>query len=219
MLILAVDQSCTESTAVISDDTEVLASVKWTESRLRSQLFFPGVERMMKQCSRTLREIDVFAAGTGPGAFNALRMCLSSLQAFSLPGAKAVYAVPSPQALALQLHTDRGISRISIIGDARRGSLWLASCTFTASPIPDNASITLIKPEDLNQLVESSELIASPDFERIADILIRIPNHTGRLIQGPAYPQARYIAETAHAAILRGIPSPAFTPVYLHPAV
>jgi len=219
MLILAVEQSCTESTAVITDETVVLSSIKWTESRLRSQLFFPGIERMLKKCNHTLKNIDLFAAGTGPGAFNALRMCVSAMQAYALPGKKEVYAVPSPQALALQLHTDRGVSRISIVGDARRGSLWLANYTFIASCLPAEASIELIKPMDLNSALTDSELIASPDFDRIANILTGIPGRTTRLIQDPVYPRARFIAKTAHTAILQGISSPPFTPTYLHPAV
>lgn len=219
MLILAVEQSCCASSAVISDDTEVLASVNWIESRLRSQLFFPSVEKILEQSKCSLENIEVFAAGTGPGAFNALRMSLSSLQAFSLPGKKTVFGVASPQALALQLHEDQGVSNISVVGDARRGSLWLANYTFKDSSLPCNSSIFLVKPGDLNSSLAKADIIASPDFERISSILADIPDRNSRLIDGPSCPHARFVAETAFACITQGESPPPFSPTYLHPAV
>lgn len=219
MLILAVEQSTVESSAVISDDSEVLASVSWQESRIRSQQFFPRIETLLAQVDRKLENIDLFAAGTGPGAFNALRMCISAITAFSLPESKPTYAVSSAQALALQLHNETGKETISVVGDARRGHLWLANCTFSASTIPVSYELMLTEPDQLADNLSAAELVVSPDFDRIPSVLASIPTSAERLRPGPVYPHARFIAETAFAANSVGTASPELAPTYLHPAV
>jgi tRNA threonylcarbamoyl adenosine modification protein YeaZ len=219
MLILAVEQSTVESSAVVSDDSEVLTSVSWQESRIRSQQFFPKIEALLSQAGKKLKDIDLFAAGTGPGAFNALRMCVSALHAFSLPDSKPLYAVGSAQALALQIHGETGKNNISVVGDARRGHLWLANCTFSGAILPASYELTLTEPDQLADNISTAEVIASPDFERIPGILGSVPSSSTRLKPGPVYPHARFIAETAFAAASAGIPSPEMAPTYQHPAV
>ena len=219
MLILAVEQSTVESSAVISDDSEVLASADWLESRIRSQQFFPKIETLLAQVDRKLEDIDLFAAGTGPGSFNALRMCISALRAFSLPDSKPLYAVSSPQALALKVHNETGKENISVVGDARRGHLWLANCTFSGSTLPAAYELKLTEPDDLADNVSEADLVVSPDFDRIPAILASIPSSAERLRPGPVYPHARFISETAFAASSAGIKSPELAPTYLHPAV
>ena len=56
MLILAVEQSTVESSAVVSDDSEVLTSVSWQESRIRSQQFFPKIEALLAQAGKKLKD-------------------------------------------------------------------------------------------------------------------------------------------------------------------
>jgi tRNA threonylcarbamoyl adenosine modification protein YeaZ len=219
MLILAAEQSTRNSSAVVSSDSEVLASVTWEESRIRSQQFFGKIETVLGMCGRTIEDIDLFAAGVGPGAFNALRMCLSAMKAFSLPDAKPVYGVSSAQALALQLTTQTKHKTVSIVGDARRGHLWLATATITDAPIPERYELTVIKPEKLSDSVIDSDLIASPDFDRIPDVLASIPNSSERLYSGSVSPHARFVAETAYAAVKAGLEGSPLTPIYIHPPV
>ncbi len=219
MLILAVEQSTRHSSAVVSSDSEVITSVTWEESRLRSQQLFGRIEKALSAAGRDLGQVDLFAAGVGPGAFNALRMCLSTIKAFALPDSKPVYAVSSAQALALQLSVETGKTTVSIVGDARRGHLWVASSTITAAPLPDSYVLHICTPDELPGQVAGSELIASPDFERIPDVLGSIPGSSERLYRSPVSPDARFIAETAFAATEAGIVSPPLTPIYIHPPV
>lgn len=219
MLILAAEQSTKNSSAVISSDSEVLASVTWEESRIRSQQFFAKIETLLGMCSKSIEDIDLFASGIGPGAFNALRMCLSAMKAFSLPDSKPVYAVSSAQALALQLAEETKKQKISVVGDARRGHLWVAKVEISTAPLPDSYELSVTTPDELSNEVAESELIASPDFDRIPDILASIPDASTRLYSGSPSPHARFVAETAYAAVEAGIETPPLSPIYVHPAV
>ena len=219
MFILAVEQSTIESSAVISDDGEVLHSTSWEESRLRSQQFFTKIDALLKKASIDIANIDLFASGTGPGAFNALRMCISAMRAFSLPGDTPVYSVSSAQALALEIHTSSGKEFVSVIGDARRGHLWVANCRFAGATLPETYDISLVEPDHLAEHIAEAQVVASPDFNRIPAILGNLPNSSERLMPGPVYPHARFIMETAFASVTGGIASPEFKPTYLHPPV
>jgi len=220
MLILAAEQSTSQSSAVITDDTEVLACVTWEESRIRSQQFFPKIEALVSRAGVSLPEIDLFAAGIGPGAFNALRMCISALNALALPDRKPVYAVSSAQALALQLRQAAGKPSISVVGDARRGYLWVSNSFFDDNSIlPRNTELTIVKPADLATAAAGADVIASPDFQRITEVLASLPDSTARLRQGTVSPDARFVAETAFAAYSAGIESPPMQPTYIHPPV
>ena len=219
MLILAVEQSTVESSAVICEDTEVLASVKWEESRIRSQQFFPKINTLLSRAAKTLENIDFFAVGTGPGSFSALRMSISAVQAFALPQAKPVYAVSSAQALALQLSGTSGRQRVSIVGDARRGHLWIENCVFADSPVPVSTELIVAKPETIAEALKSAELVASPDFDRIPGLLGGIPESSQRLHGECVRPDARFVAESAFACRTSGIESPRVSPIYIHPAV
>lgn len=219
MYILAVEQSTIQSSAVISDDSEVLHATSWEESRLRSQQFFPKIEALLSKAGIALKDVDLFAAGTGPGAFNALRMCISAMHAFSMPGHTPLYAVSSAQALALQIHQSSGKDSVSIIGDARRGYLWVANAFFAGNIVPERFNIGLIQPLELANHLIDAQVIASPDLDRIPELLGSLPNAEERLIDAPVYPHARFISETAFSGVTANIASPEFQPTYLHPPV
>lgn len=219
MLILAVEQSTVESSAVLSDSLDLIDGVSWTESRLRSQQFFPNITSLLARNGKNIADIDVFAAGTGPGAFNALRMCISALRAFALPSEKKVFGVNSAQALALKLRNLHGGNRISIVGDARRSFLWVASVCFDKGSIPAGMELKLINPDQLHKSVQDAEIIATPDFDRIRIHLESMQLRAARLIEGSVYPHAEDVSVTAFESVSSGIPGTEFKPLYFHPPV
>ena len=80
----------------------------WTE-----RLDLDGVERLV--------------VGTGPGSFAGIRAALAFAQGYALGRPCEVLGLPSPCAVAASLKRDRPrLGRLAVIGDSRRGKLWIA---------------------------------------------------------------------------------------------
>ena len=80
----------------------------WTES-----LDLDGVERIV--------------VGTGPGSFAGIRAALAFAQGYALGRPCEVLGLPSPCAVAASLNRVRPhLGRLAVIGDARRGKMWIA---------------------------------------------------------------------------------------------
>lgn len=65
--------------------------------------------------------------GTGPGSFAGIRAALAFAQGYALGRPCEVLGLPSPCAVAASLKRDRPqLGRLAVVGDARRGKLWIA---------------------------------------------------------------------------------------------
>lgn len=96
------------------------------DSGLRhSELLLPLVKKGLKQSGLSMRDINYFAVGIGPGSFTGLRIGLATIKGFSAAFQKPVVGLPSLDILAYNaLPADSGI--ICPLIDARRGLLFSA---------------------------------------------------------------------------------------------
>ena len=100
MLILAIEQSSVLASVALLNDGRVLAAERWHCTWNRSQNVFDILPSLLKNASVRPENIDVFAAGTGPGSFSGSRVAVSVAQALALPGGKRAIGISSGEALA-----------------------------------------------------------------------------------------------------------------------
>ncbi len=130
MKILAADTSTScGSIALVDFDKDirrgvVLAECLITRTETHNRRLLPGIDRILKSVNLSLKDIDAFAVGTGPGSFTGLRIGVTTFKTLAWSLRKPLKGVPSLMALARQFAYFRG--RICPMIDARKKEVYWA---------------------------------------------------------------------------------------------
>ena len=191
----------------------MIGEKSWIAERVRHNTVFQTLENLIEEADVSYSDISLFAVGRGPGSFSGMRMSFAIAQALALPEKKDVRAVSSGAALALAAARE-GAKEIAVVGDARRGQVWIGFFSSFAKASEDrqilkSGSIELSKDWKLVPYEEVSvpegTIVVSPEAERLDEIF---PN-----IGTSRFPHAKEVAELAQAG------SEELDPLYMHPPV
>jgi len=219
MNILAIEQSTSLCSMVLSRDGRLLAEREWEDSWSRNQHFFSLLPGMLREASISPTEIDIFSTGLGPGSFSGLRCALAAMNGLSLSGQKRVYGISSAEILAWQVMRATGYTSIMIIGDARRDYAWY-SCYKMQDKMPSiQRPISLVAADKLASVIMDCECVSTPDWIRMCEKLKKIVPEKINPIQGRQTPKAKTLAELTIIRTDQNRPSEPLTPIYLHPPV
>jgi tRNA threonylcarbamoyl adenosine modification protein YeaZ len=220
MLTLAIEQSTSKGSAALLGGTELKSEAVWDEERSREQRLFSELRRLACEAGLDLATVDLFAVGLGPGSFTSLRIALSAARSLALPGGKTVIGIPSAEALARDVAEEKEANTVTVVGDARRGYLWLGQFQREGTAFRPVRPLELTKREDLAGHFAPTDVVVTPDWHRIGEWLeAEMPADT-LLIREQRVPRARSVAalaierkddETAKNTPLQ--------PLYLHPPV
>ncbi len=136
--------------------------------------------------------------GLGPGSFAGTRAAIACFQGMGIGWGLQPLGFPSAAALALA----SGLPEVTVVGDARRGTLWAVRFAVSRERIEQLGAFRILAREHF----ESAPDMVSPDAERLAEFPLR-----------PVTLEAVHLAETVHRLgdALQADP----LPIYLHPAV
>ena len=123
MKILSLDSSATVATVALAEDQEILAEYTLNNGNTHSETLLPMVETVLKTYGITPKEIDAFAATTGPGSFTGVRIGAATIKGLAF-GKMACVGVSSLEALAYNLIDDNTV--VCAVMDARRDQLYNA---------------------------------------------------------------------------------------------
>lgn len=137
--------------------------------------------------------------GVGPGSFAGIRAAIACLQGLGLGWGLKPRGFPSAAALALA----SGLPEVTVVGDARRGTLWAVRYRRTGERLEQIGDFRILARE---RFVPTSEMV-SPDATRLAEFALRPVELTADLLP-------RTVAALGEAALLADP-----LPIYLHPAV
>lgn len=137
--------------------------------------------------------------GVGPGSFAGIRAAIACLQGLGLGWGLKPRGFPSAAALALA----SGLPEVTVVGDARRGTLWAVRYRRTGERLEQIGDFRILARE---RFVPTSEMV-SPDAARLAEFALRPVELTAELLP-------RTVAALSEAAL---VADP--LPLYLHPAV
>ena len=137
--------------------------------------------------------------GVGPGSFAGIRAAIACLQGLGLGWGLKPRGFPSAAALALA----SGLPEVTVVGDARRGTLWAVRYRRTGERLEQIGDFRILARE---RFVPTSEMV-SPDAARLAEFALRPVELTAELLP-------RTVAALGEAAL---VADP--LPLYLHPAV
>ena len=122
MKILAIETSCDIASVSLFNDNNLILELKETSVKNHSEALMPLIDRLLKETSTTLDDIDLFACDNGPGSFTGIRIGLSTVKAFCDVKTKSCIAVSSLEALAYTCRQEN--SYICAMIDAKHLNLY-----------------------------------------------------------------------------------------------
>ena len=191
---MALDASTDAASLAVLAGGQVVAAFGVAVQARRSQELFAAAEEVLRRAGLGFGDIDVFAAGRGPGAYTGLRVSLTAAQGWALPRGRTVWTISSAAARAAEILAG-GVAgdRVVVWGQARRDTLWAG-------------------------LFERSGDLR---VERIGDWRLLPPGERGvhwpgiRWDAEPSAPRAEWVGRLFCA----GAAGEERQPIYLHPAV
>jgi tRNA threonylcarbamoyladenosine biosynthesis protein TsaB len=102
MIVLAIDTCEARGSVAILKDNAMLRAVPHAVSEEYSSWLLPAVNSALEFTGTTLREVDLFAAASGPGSFTGVRIGLTTVKAWSEVFGKPIVAVSRLEAVAAQ---------------------------------------------------------------------------------------------------------------------
>ena len=119
MIVLAIDSSTEYGGVALWKDGAVRERVVHSPDGY-AHVVFGEVEALLAECGVALREVDAFAAASGPGSFTGVRVALAAAKGFAEAYARPVFAVSNLQAMA---SLGSAALRAPVL-DARRGEVY-----------------------------------------------------------------------------------------------
>jgi len=170
MITLGIECSSRQGSLALLKGGDLLAEKSWIAERVRHNTIFQTLETLVEETHISLSDISLFAVGRGPGSFSGMRMSFAVAQALALPSKADVRAVSSGAALALAVARE-GAKQIAVVGDARRGQVWIGVFNVDAtraSRLRVSKDWTLIPYEDVS--IPQGTVVVSPEAERLTEI-------------------------------------------------
>ncbi len=216
MITLALELSSRHGSAALLSGRELLREETWHEKDVRGQRVFQILPGLLAGAAVSIEAVDLFAVGRGPGSYSGMRVAIAAAQAFALPGQKTVFTVSSGEALAQEVAEAENASRVAVVGDARRDTVWFGVFENGGRGLSQIKPWTVCAPEKLAAELPPGTLVASPDRHKLAPVLKAL---NVRTVETDCFPKARIVGELALRKREQGVPSEALVPIYTQPAV
>jgi tRNA threonylcarbamoyladenosine biosynthesis protein TsaB len=219
MQVLGIELSSPRGSVALLRDGEIVGEIAWDEAPRDSRRAFDALTRLLRDCGTTAADIDLFAAGRGPGNYSGMRVALTVATTLAMPGGRPVHAVDSGAVLADAVLQETAADDVLVAGDARRGRCWHAA--FHRAQDGTAAAVTpwdLCDAAGLAARVPPAGIGATSDWPRLSAVA-SLPGPDAPWLGRSVYPSAAFAALRAHARWLRGEPSEPLAPLYLHPPV
>lgn len=122
--ILAIDTSSKYLCLSIAKNDKLVAAMRKPFARELSGKIIPSIDTALKQSKLSLKAIDYFGIGLGPGSFTGLRIGLAVIKGLAFPSDKPIVGVGSLDVLARAVSNHSGL--VCPIVDARRSLVYTA---------------------------------------------------------------------------------------------
>ena len=129
--ILAVDTTHDTGSLALARGGELLEEVELTSPSGFAHVIYPEMDALLSRHGLAVRDIDCFAAASGPGSFTGVRVGLACVKGLAEAAGKPVVAVSNLEALAYF-----GSAELrAVVIDARRGEVYAAVYDSALRPV------------------------------------------------------------------------------------
>lgn len=219
MTALVLEKSTDQASIAVFAGGECLALVEVAGEQARQRpdgSWVTGVRQALRQAGMAAAAIETVAIGLGPGSFTGIRSALAFAQGFCLPDQLPLLGVNSVAAMADNRRSELKAEILAVVGDARRGHLWLELFRAGQKLAHDASDLVVCRPEDLPAAIAEADCLITPDWQRIGATLAQLAPGK-HLVNGPSLPTAMDIGNwlARHPGEAKANP----LPIYPFPAV
>jgi tRNA threonylcarbamoyl adenosine modification protein YeaZ len=193
MIILALDMSGDRCSIGIGHNQTVLAESSVYARMRHLPRVMPQVDYTLKQADKTIHDIDLFCAVSGPGSWTGIRIAITMLKTFCHVLSKPCVTVNSLTALACNMRFVK--PSVYPIIDAARKQVYMAGFD-CQSAIPK-----MIEPASLKKIDSFMKQLTEPAI-LIGDALIAYPDMTQQLQNRPIIISPEYLNRISIAHVL-----------------
>ena len=124
MLILAFETSAKAASVALLDGTKLLGESYQNTGLTHSQTLMVMAEDLLKQCGKTVSDVEAVAVAEGPGSFTGVRIGVAAAKGFAWGASIPCYGVSTLEAMAESLGIYQGY--VCPCMDARRSQVYNA---------------------------------------------------------------------------------------------
>ncbi|MFA5089057.1 MAG: tRNA (adenosine(37)-N6)-threonylcarbamoyltransferase complex dimerization subunit type 1 TsaB [Candidatus Omnitrophota bacterium] len=225
MNILSIDTSTKNFSLAVSKGGDVIVHRDVKLNGVLSSSIIPKIDEILRQARLTLKRIDGFGVGLGPGSFTSLRVGLSTVKALAFATRKPVVGISSLDIIAKAI-TGAAEKDICVMCDAKRNLVYACLYRLKGREVVKKSKYLLLPPKDLLGKIKRPTLFTGDAVGLYREEILR----EVRQISADApegifagedlwYPQARYLAPLAYRKFQRREEDAidALVPIYLYP--
>ena len=222
MRILAIDTTSKNLCLAISDGSKS-ASLTLDCERRHAALLVPFIKKSVSALDISLKDIDYFAVGLGPGSFTGIRIGLSTIKGLAWSLNKPVVGFSTLDAIArnvLDALKDNCFSaEVAVIVDAKRGQGYFCSYRLKDKRLKRTSRYKLLNLEDILALLPKDCIVLGDGVGVFQNSLLRAKSKPEILDKDFWYPRGHNLIPLAEELVSLGKISSAFKvkPIYLYP--
>lgn len=203
VVILALEASGEQATVAVLRGAEVLAERHYDERHGQAGIFVSLVKTCLSEAGLDFQDVDVIAAGVGPGSFTGLRVCLAAAKGFVLAGNLPGVGISALRARAFAALRAGAPAPVIALADTRRGSYFYQQFDADCQPV---GMIDEIAAQDIQKLAKRAPILMPPAPKEVP--------HDADL-PAPVDMSARHIGLLAHRDLKDGAHLGALDPLYV----
>lgn len=218
MKILGVDTSTNILSVAIVEDKDIIANLSRTLEKGHSSGLVPMIEEILKKSNISLKQIDGFAVGIGPGSFTGLRVGVTTMKTLAFAVDKPIVGISSLDTIAYNGIGTSGL--ICPIVDAKRNQVYSAIYAWEGKVLKRLSNYLLTPVERLLKKIKGEALFLGDAVELYREEIIKIKEGTAKFAPKSFwFPQASRIALLGLEAFKRGERDNPYSlvPMYLYP--
>jgi tRNA threonylcarbamoyl adenosine modification protein YeaZ len=124
------------------------------------------VETVLRDVGLEREQIECIAIGLGPGSYTGLRAAIALAQGWQLGREVKVVGVSSAECIAARAQTDGMRGLVSVVIDAQRQEIYLASYELDANGVRELEALRLAKPEEAAIRARAGQVLIGPEVTR-----------------------------------------------------
>lgn len=163
MNILAIDTSTRTLSLALAKQDKVISYRNERLNRRMADVMMPRVVRFLEKNSLTLKKIDAYIIGLGPGSFTSLRVGVATLKGLCCGLDLPVVGISSLDAIATAANAVG--QPMCVINDARRELLYTASYEATEQGPVRNSEYQLFPWKDIKRAIRKPIVFAGDGVE------------------------------------------------------
>ena len=177
MKILSVSTATNFLTISLNEDEKVIKQVEEKDQRNHSEHLDPMIDKLLKDCNLSLKQIDRLAVAIGPGSYTGLRIGITTMKMFASILNKEIVGISTLQALAANKQAADSLTLACL--DARNNNFFAGAYVNGEAVIADGHYSFEALLEELKKVLAEKNIqkliILGSGMEKHEDLLNSLP--------------------------------------------